>query len=452
MAAEEIASRRYWRRVRAAGLAALPLGQAARAALATRAVPVAGLAALLLLASTCGGGADPPPAPADEEAPAPDFVERVVEAVVEQSIGLADGDPRYLFGSIHGIALHEDGRLFVADGRSAEIRVYDETGRHLWQFGRRGDGPGDFWNPCCLAFDPLGRLWVWSDGDLHTQIRYDAFDIGGSRPQHRLRIQGQPIRQLSPARRVLFDSDGNLLHTTFSSDGSDGYRYYRVHLDTTGAELRRVELPYVSPDSLGRIRLVLDLSASLPSLPPGFVIQPRQLERTMYFAVPGSATQLFAHSPRGDFVEGLNTRYEVNWYASDGTLLWVLRRPLAGPPLDRTEQDAARQSLQRSREYAERYRARLPDVPIPERHPPLRWLFFDSEGRLWVQHRIAAADMAEVADVYLADGSYLHTVRWPQGVRLHHGAVRGDVVYGVSLDEYEIPRLVRLRVPAAAGG
>ncbi len=36
-----------------------------------------------------------------------------------------------------------DGSLMVLDGGSFEVRHSDPSGRHLWSFGREGEGPGE---------------------------------------------------------------------------------------------------------------------------------------------------------------------------------------------------------------------------------------------------------------------------------------------------------------------
>jgi hypothetical protein len=365
-----------------------------------------------------------------------EFPERVIDAEVDLRIGLADGDPRYLFGNIQGIALDGQGRIFVADGRSRAIRVYNENGEHLFEFGQGGDGPGEFYNPCCIAFDDRDRLWVWSAGDLARQLRYDVFDVSGTTYRHEVRIQGAPIGQLWPRRRILFDSEGRVLHTTFFTESVQVQggverqsRHARLHLDAAGDELRRVPVPFVSRDSLGGIP---------PTPSPGNVTRARVGALV--------AMQLRAHSPRGGFVDAVNTRYEVNWYDDDGHLVRVTRRELTGPALTGEERDETAAALQRRQEILRQQGTPALDLSLPERHQPLERLFFDTDGRLWVQRRITASDTLEVADLYLRDGSYLHTVRWPRDILLYHGAVDGDAVYGVSLDEFDIPRLVRLRV------
>lgn len=52
------------------------------------------------------------------------------------------------------------GHLFVSDGASHRILVFNETGRFLRSFGKEGKNPGEFWFPNELVFDEMGQLLI----------------------------------------------------------------------------------------------------------------------------------------------------------------------------------------------------------------------------------------------------------------------------------------------------
>jgi hypothetical protein len=86
------------------------------------------------------------------------------------------------------------------------------------------------------------------------------------------------------------------------------------------------------------------------------------------------------------------------------------------------------------------------DIPfgVADRKPPLRDLFFDQEGRLWVE--LSVLDAAPpAAHVYSPEGRLLFTAHWPARTNLSHGAARGDFAYGVQRDSLDTERVVRLR-------
>jgi len=60
----------------------------------------------------------------------------------------------------YGLAFDRDGRLFVADGRAAQVLMLSETGRVQRRIGRPGTGVGEFQMPHMLGLDADGNLFV----------------------------------------------------------------------------------------------------------------------------------------------------------------------------------------------------------------------------------------------------------------------------------------------------
>lgn len=63
---------------------------------------------------------------------------------VRTTIGQDDEDGPYMFAGMGAMALGGDGTVFIAEYSTFEIRAFDQSGRHLATFGRRGRGPGEF--------------------------------------------------------------------------------------------------------------------------------------------------------------------------------------------------------------------------------------------------------------------------------------------------------------------
>jgi hypothetical protein len=116
----------------------------------------------------------------------------------------------------------------------------------------------------------------------------------------------------------------------------------------------------------------------------------------------------------------------------------TLSRALKGPALSRADKADANKSLKEQRATARR---KLP-FKIPSHKPPLRALFFDSDGRLWVE-RNADQGTGRIADVY-DRGRLVSIVRWPASVRLDIGSVSSTVAYGVQQDDLGAEQPVRL--------
>lgn len=90
-------------------------------------------------------------------------------------IGEDEGDESQWFSSIRGAGLLSDGSIVAVDHNSAEVRIYDEAGKHLRSMGRHGEGPGEFSDPFLLWITAGDTLWV---GD-YRPWRYNLFTPRG---------------------------------------------------------------------------------------------------------------------------------------------------------------------------------------------------------------------------------------------------------------------------------
>lgn len=82
--------------------------------------------------------------PADERRQVGDAAAWAIGPDPVISIGEVEGEAPYLFSGVASVRLLPDGRLIVADRGSHTLRIYDADGRFERQFGREGDGPGEF--------------------------------------------------------------------------------------------------------------------------------------------------------------------------------------------------------------------------------------------------------------------------------------------------------------------
>jgi sugar lactone lactonase YvrE len=122
-------------------------------------------------------------------------------------------------------AAYED-RVFVADIKNAEIRVFDkETGELVMQFGQNGELKDHLSLPTNISFDPDGYLYV-SDIGRFQIVKFDrdghvrgTLGTLGSETGHFARPKGISIDQQGNVYAVdaafdvvqMFDKDGHLL-------------------------------------------------------------------------------------------------------------------------------------------------------------------------------------------------------------------------------------------------
>lgn len=59
-----------------------------------------------------------------------------------------------------GVAVDQDGNVYVSDTFNDRIEVFDAEGKFIRTFGKAGDGPGYFARPKGIAIDSDGHVWV----------------------------------------------------------------------------------------------------------------------------------------------------------------------------------------------------------------------------------------------------------------------------------------------------
>ncbi len=141
--------------------------------------------------------------------------------------------PQTAAGKPVGLAVHPDGRIFVADTHYHRVVVFDHRGTQLAAFGREGTGDGEFLLPTDVAFDANGFVYVseyqgndritkWSPGfEFVGAIGDEPIDgVRLSRPAG-IEIDDEQTLWVADAcnhRIVRFSLDGKVL-TTFGGFG-----------------------------------------------------------------------------------------------------------------------------------------------------------------------------------------------------------------------------------------
>jgi DNA-binding beta-propeller fold protein YncE len=80
-----------------------------------------------------------------------------------------------VFDAPNAVAVAPNGDIFVAEGHArsygnSRIMKFDKNGKFIKVIGKKGDGPGEFLEPHCLAMDSAGRLLVGDRSNNRVQI------------------------------------------------------------------------------------------------------------------------------------------------------------------------------------------------------------------------------------------------------------------------------------------
>jgi sugar lactone lactonase YvrE len=74
------------------------------------------------------------------------------------------------FGAPQGVALDQDGNVYVTDTLNNRVEIFDADGNFISLFGKNGDGPGYFARPKGIAVDGDGHIWVADEMQDRLQV------------------------------------------------------------------------------------------------------------------------------------------------------------------------------------------------------------------------------------------------------------------------------------------
>lgn len=324
-----------------------------------------------------------------------------------------DAEGAYAFGNISGLTVGGDGRIFVADGQAREVRVFASDGSFLFQFGRPGEGPGEFIAVDALARDPEGHV-IARDPRLFRVTRFTA--DGAYVSDFRLR---RPFPQFSDGLGFHVADDGTIYDRLTVSLGVDSADSLALATYTSTGEPLELLVAAVSPK-----RLVDVLVDGLPH---------------MGMPVPFSPHPSVAVAPDGVIARTLGDAYSIDVLQRDGSVARTVRRELPPTPVTDAERDS---SLAAMREAVAEYTdgGRLEDFEFPSVKAAITLLMSDAAGNWWVGADPAPHAPADTMlfDVFERDGRYLGQVAVP----FRPIEIGADYIAGVATDELGVQSVV----------
>lgn len=398
-----------------------------------------GLLALLVFAAACGGGEAPVDAPPSVTRSDSAGVEIVVvrldgapaewvrlDSTPAVRIGTLDGPEPTRFGTIRGLVARSDGGVVVAEGQSQELRAFDGAGTPLWTAGGIGDGPGEFARIASVG--PFSGDSVVVFDDRSGRLSFVAPDgtVGRTAP---LPWEDRPFR-LTASR------GGTLLARIFHFPGPEN-----LPGEGDGGAFRRDSVSFRWATADG------EPGATLPGPIPDMeaLVQVHSSAEMVAVEARPSPWSRYAHdaaAPGGAWV-AVSDAFALHWYDGAGSLRRIVRIPGLEVDFGPADVEAARTALLADAETPAAQRGiddLLAALPHPATRPAFSGLRMDPAGRLWVLSWTVGDAAPDRAWVVEPDGTFLGEVALPPGVRLE--AVGDGVVWGVELDDFDVPAVV----------
>jgi hypothetical protein len=344
---------------------------------------------------------------------------RRITGVIDIDTTEVAGEP---LGRIGGIAFRNDRSALVVDELANRIYEVLNNAALSFAFGRSGDGPGELRRPCCPRLGPGNQLWVLSPGGQ----RVDGFRLGSGRVisvDRRVVRQGAYLRLVPPALLP-----NGQIAVTVAQMGKDflSTTYTVVTFAADGSIVNRHALPQTPRDSV---------DAVVSTHPSG---------QTLTRPVPFGASHWLAQSGDGSYARAITSRYDIMHYERDGKIRHRITRDVRGTQLTSAERASAERELNQLKQMVGRSGGSVPDVHIPRNKPPIKELWFDEDGRLWVELYERSVEGLRQADVFSPTGQFSFVAQWPANVDLRRGAVSQLSAWGVRSGDLGEHHLVRL--------
>lgn len=345
-----------------------------------------------------------------------------IEPGVRIGSGGGAGDPGPdEFGMVRSIVADAGGAIYVADVQANEIRVFGADGAHLRTIGRSGDGPGEFNALYALA-------WI---GDTLA-----AFDPRNGR-----------IGFLSPAGDWL----GSTLYLPLTADPMT-VRFHAASVDEAYiiGYLRREDgsrmiFNRVTGSGIADTLVPPPLTGFGPS---PVIVCPHPDGGISFFTTPFAPRHVTTPAPGGVLATAWSADYRVALVTEAGDTVRVIERDYRPYPLMDEEWEAGTADYRRFREEMPGVRCEPPGLSRPDAKPAIRHLFFDAEGRLWVERY---ADDGFAYDIFDRDGRFLGTVDVPDRDERFPPYARSGWLYQVETDEFGVQQVASYRVVGLDG-
>ncbi|WP_419933794.1 hypothetical protein [Candidatus Palauibacter sp.] len=353
------------------------------------------------------------------------------------------------FSSIESLWFDGAGNLHLMDqaggflGR-ARIVVVDSAGGLVAEFGRSGDGPGEFRAP--------RQMYVWADGSTLVQdimhMGYHVFAAGGEFERMLGRDLGSDMRPERTGGRSILGGSGN------PSAGEEGRAILRFDLSSEDPSSGEVPAQRL-------VEVWAPREAEARSHEAGDI---EDMVRAEWAFEPAL---LFDVLPSGGVAFSDSSAYAIKLTDASGAVSRVLRRPIR--PLPVTEA-MRREERERRLERLRNRPVSVRGTPSPDAMATMNFLvegqmrevenmrFYPEvpvvaavrttwDGTLWVQRSAEpGAEEPGPIDVLAPDGRYLGTLA-PDVLEMPAAFGPGGLVAFVEADAFDVPVITVRRLP-----
>lgn len=331
---------------------------------------------------------------------------------LQETLRIGEGDEGPTsFSWVKGIAEGTDGRIYIYEHSTQDIRVFDRSGAHLKTIGRKGAGPGELANAEGIVFAGDGALWVRDDANG----RFTRFDADGNI----LDAWSMSFCWSQGTWAPLVTTERIVDHDCVPRQGG-GYRVVGYRTDRSGVD-----------------SLAMEAACGDPKLNEAATWITRFERGMSYRQIPYAPRAMRTFDVTGATWCAPNTaNYELLRITPAGDTVRVVRA-IPPQPVTAAERDSV------IAEIESRGPTGVDFSRIPATKPAIHRMTVDDQNRLWVRRDRDGGGV--LFDVVRPDGTHeatvalngLRTTAWSPFV------VRGDVVLLVVVGEDDVPQVGR---------
>jgi len=315
----------------------------------------------------------------------PDYPkEGVYDLVLDElfTLGKDEDNSKYIFALPIQINLDSKLNLYVLDWDNFKFFVFDKDGKYLRQFGRRGQGPGDFDTPSDFKMSKDDKI-ILNDG---RNLRISILDSTG---------------------KYLSGFPDNRFHTKLEIDSKDNLYTDEIERDMSKLSSVMQQIPLS--------RIVLNYSKAEKKWIPieKFSGEVWPMKRTQDGGITGGDRKnafFWKIAPGDNLITGFEDKYEFSTYSLDGKILNKYGRIF---------------SPYRNPDYKEGTML-LPYLPVFT-----RFSIFDDNGNFWVNINNGRKPKVYIYDIYSENGIFQKQVYSKYRITLF----MGDRIYSVVRSE-----------------
>ncbi len=305
-------------------------------------------------------------------------------------------------GARCAIAANNQGHMFIMDQGGCRIIEFGADGKFVRQVGKKGEGPGEF-------FDPM-NLTILADQNIivsDTKGFFPQFNNFDSQLKFKDR-KGMPEKGM-----ILFSA-------IFSPDGSHMYSYTMKPKDKEKAIIGGM---FLTKDMEPVIKFP---ESEVTIVTPALMNQPGFWENYMaqWFRLAPTQQPMMCFDQSGKAYSALNGKYEITRYTKDFKPDLVIRKKFKPKPLDEAERDALVEAIREQvlssmppQVHAmiteARVRKAVELAEFPASKQPIYGLVPMEKGSLMVLSDYNPKTRVSLAEVFNDKGQFIGSVKLP---------------------------------------